>query len=71
MISSKEMSRIIHVKMATLDIKRDSDLCRAIGIRQDSFCHYMSGRQTPPLPVLSRICSYLGMTQEERGAFLM
>ncbi len=71
MISSEEMARIIRIQMAQRDVKTFKEICKATGISGSSFSKYLSGDQVPPLHVLSRICGYLGMTQEQRGAFLM
>lgn len=70
MISAEEKARLIRIQMAKREVNA-RQLCKKIGVSEQSFCGYMKGRTAMPLTVLSRVCSYLGMTQEERGAFLM
>lgn len=70
MVSNEEMRRMLDVQMADRRVKVPQ-LCKAVGISPQSYSGYVNGKVRMPLPVLSRICSYLGMTKEERGAFLM
>ena len=71
MVSSEDMAWIIRGKMVEMRVKSQAQMAKRIGISAQLFSSYLTGKVAIPLPTLSRICSYLNMSQEERGAFLM
>ena len=71
MISPERRAAIIRTKMAEKGVRNQKELARAVGILPSTLSGYFSGKQMFTLQALYRICTFLGMSQEERGALLM